>query len=119
MSNKTNTKKTTKTLKSQMVQIVAKTLQSKRGANQSISNSEIQTILHSQGFMASDGTVRGIIRTIRMENKVSNLIANHRGYYVSSSKTELWNYLDQLKGKAQKINLLCKTFEKNLAAKYR
>ena len=74
-------------------------LQNKIGKELAISNKKIREKLKIHNISVSDARVRKIVNHIRINNLVSLLCSNSKGYYVAKSTEEIKDYLKGLKSR--------------------
>ena len=105
-----------------LVNTVAKLLKGNRGRKNAITNEAIRTKLADMGIKnVHASTVRAAIRTIRINGIVNGLLSSASssqnlkgGYYVSTSKTEIQDYVDDMKRFESNVRLMRRSFEKFL-----
>lgn len=83
--------------------VVIKGLETKNGKQNAVTNKYIVGKLSIIGISTSSPRIRKIIHYIRVENKISRLIATSNGYYISNNIDELDNYIKSLKQRLNSI----------------
>jgi len=80
-----------------------KGLEKKLGKDQAITNKKMRACLKETGIKVSAPRIRKIINYIRRTNLVPCLVSTSKGYFVSSDKEELENYIQSLSERAEAI----------------
>ena len=92
-----------------LVPVLVNGLLTKVGKENAITNKKIVTAL-TPAYKINDARVRKIINHIRRNKLVRNLIATSAGYYISSDKIEIENYIISLKQRADAIVELANSY---------
>ena len=105
----TGFKKQTKELTTKemaLVPLVVNILETRKGKKQAITNRKIIKILKNIGYRTTPPRIRKIIRHIRINGSIKKLIATSKGYYVSTKKSELDDYIQSLYQRSNSIQLI-------------
>ena len=87
-----------------LVPVFVKCLTRHVGKGAAITNKKMRDGLEAQGYdVGDDARVRKIIRYIRDNMLVECLIASSRGYYVTTNKREMREYIDGLRQRSDSI----------------
>lgn len=89
-----------------LVQGFVKSFLNKKGADNAITNKQIVEAYKNKGININDARVRKIINYIRNNNLVMGLMASSKGYYVTTDKDEIKQYIDSLIGRAKAISCI-------------
>jgi len=100
------------------VDVFVKSFKKKIGKSMIISNQEIIRTLESKGFFEHSKygrldavRVRKIIRYIRYNKLIKNLIATSKGYYIENNPDRLAEYKESLIQRARSIYKLALTYD--------
>lgn len=86
-----------------IVPILARALAKRQGADQAVTNKDIQRVLVQSGYDINGARVRKLINYIRNNYLVLGLIGTSKGYYVSTDEAELRKYIQSLQGREDAI----------------
>lgn len=85
------------------------------GKGAAITNKKMREGLEAQGYeVGDDARVRKIINHIRNNMLVECLIASSRGYYVTTSKREMREYIEGLKKRSDAILVIAEALERQM-----
>jgi hypothetical protein len=79
-------------------------LLTKQGAGMAVTNKQIVAGLErNRAIKTNEARVRKIINYIRNKNMIPRLIASSKGYYIASSRQEVLDYIESLRGRENAI----------------
>lgn len=79
-----------------LLPVIVQGLSTKLGKNRAITNKKICEAMTKAGYELDAARLRKIINYIRVNGLVTCLIATSKGYYITSDKEEMTQYLDSL-----------------------
>lgn len=74
----------------------------------------ITRAMKGAGYQLTEARLRKIINHIRVNGLLHWLIATSKGYYIATSRQEMEDYIDSLKGREQAIRAVRESMEKQL-----
>lgn len=87
----------------------------REGANRAVTNKTIVAGLERKlGIKTNEARVRKVINYIRNKNMIPRLIASSKGYYIASSRQEVIDYIESLKGRENAIKQVRVAMEEQL-----
>jgi hypothetical protein len=98
-------------LEKKAAKLIALGLNARIGREAAITNAQIIKAMNKKGYDLNSARIRKIIRYIRIEHMVRNLIATSKGYYVSKDRQEITKYRQSLRERAQAILSLMDSFD--------
>ncbi len=66
------------------------------GREMIVSNTRICKVLKAKGYKVTGPRVRKILNYLRTSDRIKMLIANQKGYYITTSIVEMNDYIDSL-----------------------
>ncbi|MGN1211354.1 MAG: hypothetical protein ACI4TM_06685 [Candidatus Cryptobacteroides sp.] len=87
-----------------LMPLVAKGLAAHVGKENSVTNKHICDRLTRAGYQIDGARLRKIVNYIRIKGVVKCVIATSSGYYVATNKTDVSEYTESLRGRADAIN---------------
>ncbi len=91
-------------------------LKAKKGKKNAVKNARIRQFLKANGHgNFTDVRVRKIINYIRVSRLVKNLVANSKGYFVTSDPAELLRFLNSLQRRENEIKKVRCSYDTDLA----
>ena len=94
----------------EIVNILVKRFNQKKGKHFTISNPEIIKALEQHyNILTTEPRIRKIVQYIRNENLLIGLIANSKGYYIADTKEEIQSWLNTME---QRRNAIDNTIQK-------
>lgn len=98
-----------------LLPVMVRGLYNKFGKRMAVKNGYICERLKSAGYDITEARVRKLISHIRINGLVPRLIASSAGYYISSDKKELTEYIDSLRGRELAIRAVREAMEEQSA----
>lgn len=86
-----------------LLPIMTKCLSRRIGKEVAITNDEICERMEKKGYKVGSARIRKIINHIRIHNLVPCLMATSSGYYVTTNKAEIEEYIETLRGRIDAI----------------
>ena len=97
-----------------LLPVIASGLRNKVGEAKAITNSAITSAMKGAGYRLTEARVRKIINHIRTTGMVKWLIATSKGYYIATSRQEMEDYIDSLRGREAAIRAVRESMERQL-----
>ena len=97
-----------------LLPVICTGLRTKVGEARAITNSAITKAMKGAGYILNEARVRKIINHIRVNGLVKRLIATSKGYYIATSRQEMEQYIDSLRGREQAIRAVRESMEAQL-----
>ena len=87
-----------------LVPIMVNCLKSKIGKENAVKNSYMVEKMQEHGHDVNEIRIRKLISYIRREGLVDCLMASNKGYYITTDKSEMSNYIQSLIGREEAIH---------------
>ena len=97
-----------------LLPVICRGLVTKVGKAKAITNTAITRAMKSAGYRLTEARVRKIINHIRTHGLVRCLIATSKGYYIATSRQEMEDYIESLRGREQAIRVVRESMERQL-----
>ena len=97
-----------------LLPVITKGLSNKVGEARAITNTAITKAMKGAGYVLTEARVRKIINHIRTNGMLRWLIATSKGYYIATSRKEMEQYIDSLKGREMAIRAVRESMERQL-----
>ena len=95
-----------------LLPVICQGLSTKIGEDKAITNSAITKAMKGAGYQLTEARLRKIINHIRIHGMVKWLIATSKGYYIATSREEMVDYIDSLRGRESAIAAMRVSMEK-------
>jgi hypothetical protein len=97
-----------------LLPVICRGLVTKVGEAHAITNTAITRAMKGAGYQLTEARLRKIINHIRVNGLLHWLIATSKGYYIATSRKEMEDYIDSLRGREQAIRAVRESMEKQL-----
>lgn len=97
-----------------LLPVICRGLSTKVGKAKAITNEKITEAMKDADYKINDVRLRKIINHIRTNGLVKWLVATNRGYYVATSRDDVEQYIESLKGREDAIRAVRESMEKQL-----
>lgn len=97
-----------------LLPVICRGLVTKVGEAHAITNTAITRAMKGAGYQLTEARLRKIINHIRVNGLLHWLIATSKGYYIATSRQEMEDYIDSLRGREQAIRAVRESMEKQL-----
>lgn len=94
-----------------LLPVMVGSLRRKQGKAMAVKNGYICDRLKALGYEINEARVRKLINHIRINGLVPRLIATSAGYYITSDRKELADYIESLRGRENSIRAVREAME--------
>ena len=94
-----------------LLPVMVRGLYNKYGRANAVKNGYICDRLKALGYDISEARVRKLINHIRINGLVPRLMASSAGYYITSDRQELADYIETLRGRENSIRAVREAME--------
>lgn len=102
--------------KTVLLPIMTKCLSKRVGKETAITNDEICERMSERGYKVGPARIRKIINHIRIHNLLPCLMATSCGYYVTTDKSEIQEYIETLQGRIDAIEAVLNAMNEQMDA---
>ena len=97
-----------------LLPIICAGLSNKRGEKMAITNTAMTKAMRGAGYQLTEARLRKIINHIRVNGTIKWLIATSKGYYIATSRQEMEDYIQSLRGREDAIRAVRMSMEQQL-----
>lgn len=97
-----------------LLPVICRGLRNKVGEGKAITNVAITRAMKDAGYQLTEARLRKIINHIRVNGMVTCLIATSKGYYIATSREEMEDYINSLRGREDAIRAVRESMEQQL-----
>lgn len=97
-----------------LLPVIVRGLETKIGQGKAITNAAITKAMRRAKYQLDEARVRKIINHIRINGMIKCLIATSKGYYIATSREEMENYIESLRGREDAIRVVRESMERQL-----
>lgn len=98
-----------------LLPVICSGLRNKIGEARAITNTAITKAMKGAGYILTEARLRKIINHIRVNGLVKRLIATSKGYYIATTRQEMEQYIESLKGREMAIRQVRESMERQLS----
>ena len=98
-----------------LLPVICTGLRNKVGEAKAITNAAITKAMKGAGYILTEARLRKIINHIRVNGLVKRLIATSKGYYIATTRQEMEQYIESLKGREMAIRQVRESMERQLS----
>lgn len=97
-----------------LLPVICRGLRTKIGEARAITNTAITKAMKGAGYQLNEARVRKIINHIRTNGLIKWLIATSKGYYIATSREDVEQYIESLRGREDAIRAVRESMEEQL-----
>ena len=97
-----------------LLPVICRGLITKVGEAKAITNAAITRAMKGAGYQLTEARLRKIIYHIRVPGMIRWLIATSKGYYITTSRQEMEDYIGSLRGRELAIRAVRESMESQL-----